>query len=354
MSVGIQNNYAVNSTAYPSGSGAADGSGSANSLQQSIMQLIQQMLIELMQMLQDPNGNGASSGGGGGGANGSGSGGGGAPAMPSMGGGGGGGSGMPVAGALGSGGQGGVGTPASTGGGALAGASASGFAASSGPAPGNGPGAVNLNGFGSLQLPSGSNGHVDTIGAGQLKRYDSDFFKHNGDGSLTFSVPPGGGAHTAHSNFPRSELAEGSSWKMGDGKSTLSATLSVDKLPPSGDVVIGQIHQRVDSGKPRPPVELHYDKGNIVASIMDSNSLSAGRHDVVIAKDVKPGEKFSYSMSMEPNGELNISAAGQSKTVKMDPSFGNANLYFKAGNYCQDPAGGSQVSFTGLDIDHQH
>ncbi|MEK6366296.1 MAG: polysaccharide lyase family 7 protein [Burkholderia gladioli] len=350
MSVGIQNNYAVNSTAYPSGSGAADGSGSANSLQQSIMQLIQQMLIELMQMLQDPNGNGASSGGGGGGANGSGSGGGGAPAMPSMGGGGGGGSGMPVAGALGSGGQGGVGTPASTG----SGASPGGFAASSGPAPGNGPGAVNLNGFGSLQLPSGSNGHVDTIGAGQLKRYDSDFFKHNGDGSLTFSVPPGGGAHTAHSNFPRSELAEGSSWKMGDGKSTLSATLSVDKLPPSGDVVIGQIHQRVDSGKPRPPVELHYDKGNIVASIMDSNSLSAGRHDVVIAKDVKPGEKFSYSMSMEPNGELNISAAGQSKTVKMDPSFDNANLYFKAGNYCQDPAGGSQVSFTGLDIDHQH
>ncbi|PRH35220.1 hypothetical protein C6V07_15100 [Burkholderia gladioli] len=267
--------------------------------------------------------------------------------MPSMGGGG---NGMPVAGALGSGGQGGVGTPASTGGGA----SASGVAASSGPAPGNGPGAVNLNGFGSLQLPSGSNGHVDTIGAGQLKRYDSDFFKHNGDGSLTFSVPPGGGAHTAHSNFPRSELAEGSSWKMGDGKSTLSATLSVDKLPPNGDVVIGQIHQRVDSGKPRPPVELHYDKGNIVASIMDSNSLSAGRHDVVIAKDVKPGEKFSYSMSMEPNGELNISAAGQSKTVKMDPSFDNANLYFKAGNYCQDPAGGSQVSFNGLDIDHQH
>ncbi|WP_186162611.1 polysaccharide lyase family 7 protein [Burkholderia gladioli] len=347
MSVGIQNNYAVNSTAYPSGSGAADGSGSANSLQQSIMQLIQQMLIELMQMLQDPNGNGASSGGGGGGANGGGSGGGGAPAMPS---GGGGGSGMPVAGALGSGGQGGVGTPASTGGGASAG----GVAASSGPAPGNGPGAVNLNGFGSLQLPSGSNGHVDTIGAGQLKRYDSDFFKHNGDGSLTFSVPPGGGAHTAHSNFPRSELAEGSSWKMGDGKSTLSATLSVDKLPPNGDVVIGQIHQRVDSGKPRPPVELHYDKGNIVASIMDSNSLSAGRHDVVIAKDVKPGEKFSYSMSMEPNGELNISAAGQSKTVEMDPSFDNANLYFKAGNYCQDPAGGSQVTFNGLDIDHQH
>ncbi|MBJ9660951.1 polysaccharide lyase family 7 protein [Burkholderia gladioli] len=344
MSVGIQNNYAVNSTAYPSGSGAADGSGSANSLQQSIMQLIQQMLIELMQMLQDPNGNGASSGGGSGGANGGGSGGGGAPAMPSMGG-----SGMPVAGALDSGGQGGVGTPASTGG-----ASAGGVAASSGPAPGNGPGAVNLNGFGSLQLPSGSNGHVDTIGAGQLKRYDSDFFKHNGDGSLTFSVPPGGGAHTAHSNFPRSELAEGSSWKMGDGKSTLSATLSVDKLPPNGDVVIGQIHQRVDSGKPRPPVELHYDKGNIVASIMDSNSLSAGRHDVVIAKDVKPGEKFSYSMSMAPNGELNISAAGQSKTVKMDPSFDNANLYFKAGNYCQDPAGGSQVSFNGLDIDHQH
>jgi hypothetical protein len=168
-------------------------------------------------------------------------------------------------------------------------------------------------------------------------------------------VPSGGGATTAHSSFPRSELEESGSWHMSDGTTTLSATLSVDKLPPNGDIVIGQIHQKaVNGGKPRPPVELHYDNGKIVASIMDSNSPDAGRHDVTIATGVKPGQQFSYSMQLQPSDQLTISAAGQSKTVTLDSSFQKSDMYCKAGNYCQDPAGGSSVTFTGLSISHQN
>ncbi|MBT2790043.1 polysaccharide lyase family 7 protein [Paraburkholderia strydomiana] len=217
----------------------------------------------------------------------------------------------------------------------------------------NGPGKVKLAGFGSLQLPSGSDGNVDTVGAGSLGNYSSQYFNHNANGSITMTVPPGGGAHTAHSNFPRSELSESGSWKLSNGTSTLSATTSVDKLPKSGDVVIGQIHQKAgNAGKPRPPVELHYDKGNIVASVMDSNSPDAGRHNVTIAIGVKPGQKFSYSMQTQPDGKLTIAAAGQTKTVQLDSSFQSSDLYFKAGNYCQDPSGGSQVSFYGLNLSH--
>ncbi|CAB3764325.1 polysaccharide lyase family 7 protein [Paraburkholderia humisilvae] len=224
----------------------------------------------------------------------------------------------------------------------------------SGSTSGAGPTKVNLSEFGQLQLPSGSNGNVDTISGNKLSSYSSQYFQQNSNGSITFNVPSGGGAHTANSSFPRSELEENGSWHMSDGTTTLSATLSVDKLPPNGDIVIGQIHQKsVDGAKPRPPVELHYDNGNIVASIMDSNSPNAGRHDVTIATGVKPGQSFSYSMKLQPNGQLDISAAGQSKTVSLDPSFQKSDMYCKAGNYCQDPAGGSSVTFTGLNITHQ-
>jgi hypothetical protein len=263
------------------------------------------------------------------------------------------------------GGGSGSGAPQNYGGAASRSVAATGGSANGAPAGGTsqtgaasgtskgGPNSVDLSDFSDLQLPTGSAGNVDTVSASKLSNYNSPYFKHNGNGSITLTVPEGGGVHTAHSSYPRSELEEKGSWRMSSGTSTLSATTSVDKLPANGDVVIGQIHQKaVDGGKPRPPVELHYDKGNIVASVMDSNSPNAGRHNVTIATGVKPGQKFSYSMQVQPNGQLNISADGKSKTVTLDPSFKSSNMYFKAGNYCQDPSGGSAVTFYGLNISH--
>lgn len=221
---------------------------------------------------------------------------------------------------------------------------------SSNSSSGKGPKGIDLSGFGALQLPTGKQGHPDTISGSRLKSYNGAAFQQ-GNGKITFKVPEGGGVTTAHSKFPRSELREQGTWHMSSGTSKLSATLSVDKLPPNGTVVIGQIHQEVGSGKPRPPVELFYKNGKVYASVMDSNSLSAGRHNVEIAT-VKNGEKFSYDMKLSPNGQLEVSVNGKSKTVQMDSSFKNSNLYFKAGNYCQDQRGGSEVSFYGLDIQH--
>lgn len=348
MSGVTMNTYSVNPMDYLSStrgvtgsvslSGAAGGSsGSSGTGSLDTQQLIMEILQEILQILSQSqqgsdDGTGSPSGGsstppisdGDGGCNG---------------------------GYGGSGSVGGSGGTRSVGGGSGSGSRGVQFTNGAG-APVSGPSKVDLSGFGDLQLPSGSAGHVDTVGAGQLDNYNSQYFRHNSNGSVTLTVPEGGGVHTAHSNFPRTELEEKGSWKMSSGTSTLSSTLSVDKLPKSGDVVIGQIHQKVSSGKPRPPVELHYDKGNLVASVMDSNSLSAGRHNVTIATGIQPGQKFSYSMQMQPNGQLNISAAGQSKSIRMDSSFDSSNMYFKMGNYCQDPSGGSAVTFYGDNISH--
>jgi hypothetical protein len=219
-----------------------------------------------------------------------------------------------------------------------------------------GPTKVDLQSFSDLQLPVGSGGHAQDI-HGDLTQIQNQFFIKNPDGSVTFSVPDGDTAKNSGSSYPRSELSENGSWHMSDGTATMSATLRVDKMPNSKDIVIGQIHERQGvNGKPRPPVELHYTDGKIVASVMDNNnSASAGRHDVVIATNVKPGQQFSYSMSLAKDGNLTIQAAGQTKTVQLDPSFSKSDLYFKAGNYTQDASsnnGGSAVTFSGLDITH--
>ncbi|TKC86932.1 polysaccharide lyase family 7 protein [Trinickia terrae] len=220
---------------------------------------------------------------------------------------------------------------------------------------GSGPGKVNLGGFSDLQLPVGNGGHAQNI-HGNMSEINNQYFKQNPNGSVTFTVPDGDTAKNPGSSYPRSELSENGSWHMGDGTATMSAKLSIDKAPNSKDIVIGQIHERQGTnGKPRPPLELHYRNGDIVASVMDnSNSASAGRHDIVIAKNVNPKD-INYNISLGKSGQLNIEANGQSKSVQLSGSFGNADLYFKAGNYTQDSSahnGGSAVTFSGLNITH--
>jgi len=222
-------------------------------------------------------------------------------------------------------------------------------------APGKTGGAskVNLSHFGMLQLPTGKQGSPDTITGGRLEGFGNSAFERHGDGSISLNVPQGGGVHTANSKYPRSELGENKTWSMNKGTSKLESTMSVDKLPKNGTIVIGQIHQRtLVGGAPRPPLELVYKNGNIVANMMDKNAPGYTRKDVVIATGVKPGEKFSFSMQVQPGGKVNITAAGQSKSVQFDKSFGSSAMYFKTGNYCQDPSGGSSVRLYGAEISH--
>jgi hypothetical protein len=225
-----------------------------------------------------------------------------------------------------------------------------------GAVPGAVPGhhqGVNLREFGTLQLPTGSRGRPDMVHGGRLDSYNnSQLFERNGR-AITFKVPEGSSATTRNSSFPRSELAENRTWKMSDGRSVLSGSVSIDKLPRSGSVVFAQIHQRVgDGAKPRPPVELIYKNGSVYASVLNAHSQGAGRKETKIADHVEPGEAFAYSMKLGADGTVDIKVGKNQVSLQLHSSFHDSNFYFKAGNYPQDRRGGSEVTYYALDIEH--
>jgi hypothetical protein len=177
------------------------------------------------------------------------------------------------------------------------------------------------------------------------------YFQQSRD-SVTFAVQGGGYVTTPHSRYPRSELSEERHWRMGSGTHRLTATLSVDQLPPSGDIVVGQVHQTAPSGqKPRPPVELHYRNGHMYVSVLDGNSPSAGRREYQVGGYVPVGQQFSYQLQVNTDGSLDVWAAGGHTRVQLSNSFDGSSLYFKAGDYAQDTSGNSAVTFSQLDIE---
>lgn len=183
-----------------------------------------------------------------------------------------------------------------------------------------------------------------------LNSYQSPYFRQE-NGALTFFSPVNG-ATSANSDTTRSELGEAQGWKMSSGPRSLSATLSVDQTPSNGKVSVGQLHQRGGSG--RPPIMLHWENGTVEASVLESNSPSAGRQRYVLAENVPKGQKFNYNIDVTPDGTAGLSVNGRTTKVKLDPSFNNSDMYFKAGVYLQDNEGGSsegaKATFNALNI----
>jgi poly(beta-D-mannuronate) lyase len=100
-----------------------------------------------------------------------------------------------------------------------------------------------------LTLPSGKDGHPDTIHQPQLKNYSDSNFKV--DGSAVVFKGPCDGVTTINSHYPRSELREtkGSAlaaWSLND-VSEMVWSGAVTHLPEhKPEVVIGQIHDAKD------------------------------------------------------------------------------------------------------------
>lgn len=225
------------------------------------------------------------------------------------------------------------------------------------PAAGGSPGGIvggptgimDLSSF-KLMLPTGRQGSPDMVAGPQLSSYQSPYFQQ-GNGALTFFAPVNG-VHSANSQDPQSELGEAQGWKMGSGQHSLSAKLSVDQVPSTGDVTVGQLHQRGGSG--RPPIMISWKNGKVEASVLNNNSPSAKRTSYVLADNVPKGQPFSYSIDVAPDGSVGLDVNGKTTKVKLDPSFKNSDMYFKAGVYVHDNQGGSQegakATFTGLKI----
>lgn len=189
------------------------------------------------------------------------------------------------------------------------------------------------------------------------------YFTTGADGAMVFWAPVTGST-TEGSSYARSELRETDTngqlynWSVGDGTSTLSATVAVYQVPSTGKVVIGQIHSK-SAGQPLVKLMYQYDSvaktGQIVAQLRATPTSDTNSY--VVATGVPLNTQFSYQIQVKADGSFDVLINGVSKLpLKLDSSWNSQTLYFKAGSYVQDNSGnsseGAKVSFYALTASH--
>ncbi|KAF2195277.1 polysaccharide lyase family 7 protein [Zopfia rhizophila CBS 207.26] len=210
-----------------------------------------------------------------------------------------------------------------------------------------------------LQLPSGKQGHVDTIQPAKLKSCDGYkdkyFFTDSKNGALVMKVPgstaSSGCVTTGNSKHCRTEFREinPSFWSPHNSKNRLKVQLAVPQPDDSGHgTVIGQIHVD-DKISTKPVCELFYNKnGDIsmgVEQIPKESSLK-----LTDIGHVDKGETFTYEIRYE-NNKLSVAInGGEFKTLGTGKLEGD-NSYFKVGNYNQGDSP-SDVRIYSIDVSH--
>jgi hypothetical protein len=185
--------------------------------------------------------------------------------------------------------------------------------------------------------------------------YNSEFFHPLPDGSGVVFWAPVGGSHTKNSHYPRSELREtkpdGSlyNWKYPGADHKLTATLSVNQLPSSNKIVIGQIHG-VDTedldGEPLIKLQYRYKKDNgRIEALIREHPADHKSPSTLVADGIGLNQRFDYSIELTADGTLDVGVTDQTgrhseQHFKVDPSWAEQSLYFKAGAYVQDNKGG--------------
>ncbi|MGF6328266.1 hypothetical protein ABH909_001144 [Pseudomonas sp. BS3782 TE3695] len=212
-----------------------------------------------------------------------------------------------------------------------------------------------------LSVPVGSPPY--TVETTKLVDGFKDQYFHSDTGTLFFWAPVTG-TRTENAIYPRTELRETYSngtlknWYYPEADNFLRATLTVNQVPSTGKIVIGQIHA-YKSQKPMVKLEYQYkdysETGNIVAKVRMHPDDDTARV-ITIATGIKLDREFSYLIHLSPGGALGISAAGYQWDTDISAMWRDKPLYFKAGAYVQDNTGytteGGEVNFSRLDIDH--
>ncbi|WP_079201811.1 MULTISPECIES: polysaccharide lyase family 7 protein [Pseudomonas] len=211
-----------------------------------------------------------------------------------------------------------------------------------------------------------------TIETGRLNNgYDSQYFRHNDDGSVTFWVPVDG-SHTADARYPRSELRETqadgilSNWYHASSDSYLSAVVSVNQVPSKNKVVIGQIHSTDEPGSDNDPLlklQYHYLRGvGRLELLLRNRPGDSEVQNILLAENIQLNERFSYDLRITPSGKLGVSVQSSdgdhgSLYQQLSGYWSVQQLYFKAGAYIQDNYGpaneGGRVTFYHLNSLHR-
>ena len=200
--------------------------------------------------------------------------------------------------------------------------------------------------------------------------YESQYFRRNSDGSISFWVPVNG-SHTADSRYPRTELRETqadgtlSYWYQSSADNYLSAVLSVEQVPSEGKVVIGQIHSKDQPDSYNDPLlklQYHYLRGNgRIEALLRKRPGDSEVENIVLAENVDLGERFGYDLRITPSGKLGITITSKGDDGglyrELSGYWAPQLLYFKAGAYIQDNYGpdneGGRVTFYWLNALHR-
>lgn len=210
-----------------------------------------------------------------------------------------------------------------------------------------------------LSVPVGT--PAATITTPQLiNGYQDGYFR---SGNTLFFWAPVTGSTTDNAKYPRTELRETKAdgrqynWTYPQADNFLRAALTVNQVPSTGKIVIGQIHCS-QSTEPLLKVEYQYKEklktGNIVAKLR--RSPDAEIEVITVAQGVPMNQRFSYSIHLTPAGNLTVNAFDSAWNVKLDSGWSTKLLYFKAGVYTQDntgyPTEGGAATFYKLTIAH--
>ena len=215
------------------------------------------------------------------------------------------------------------------------------------------PGAnFDLGGY-TLQLPTGTQGKVDTVSGASLEAgYTNPPYFYSGSDGAMVMMDPRVGVTTSGSLHPRTEFRENATWTTG-GTNLLDANLAVTKVP--GNTAIAQIFQ--GTGPSKPLCELQYSSSGTVKLLLEKTN-QGGSSTTTTITSVPLGQKFTYQLKLSGK-TITVKVNGTTKTFTMDDSFVGEKFYFKAGNYDQTATAGTPqtsdgtvVKFYSLKITH--
>lgn len=200
--------------------------------------------------------------------------------------------------------------------------------------------------------------------------YESQYFRRNDDGSVTFWVPVTGST-SEDARYPRSELRETqadgtlSYWNYQSADNYLSAVLSVQQVPSKNKIIIGQIHSKDEAGSENDPLlklQYHYKDGTgRLEALLRKRPGDKEVENILLPENVDLGERFGYDLRLTPSGRLGITVTSKGDDGglfrQLSGYWGNQQLYFKAGAYIQDNSGpsneGGRVTFYWLNGLHR-
>ena len=189
-----------------------------------------------------------------------------------------------------------------------------------------------------LQLPTGSADHPDTVSGSALTSFTDSpyFYTDKSDGSMVMADPKLGWT-TSGSLHPRVEFRENAIWKS-SGTNILNGTVNVVEVPKN--TTIAQIFQ--GTGPSKPLCELQVGSSGLVQLLLESKN-TGGTSTTPHITTVTIGKKFDYQLQLSGT-TIFVTVNGVSTSFPMPADFIGESFYFKAGDYDQSATEGTPSS----------